>query len=567
MGSWRFILLVAVLTIGALALAGRLVQIQVVDRQLYLAQARDEHLGRQTLLGRRGAILDRHGYPLALSVDTYDVYVDRQVWRDPQAAQEGARLLSPLLGLSPQEIMQRAAEGPAEVVVARDVDLSTGEAIAAARPPGVRLVPSSRRFYPEGKLAAHLLGFIGRDKVGLAGLEFDYEDVLRGKPGYIIYERDGGGNTIPLGRVQDTPPQPGADIVLTIDRYIQRAAERELERAVRENGAKGGGIIVMDASTGEILAMANYPTFDPANVDPEEGLALFKNRLVTDIYEPGSVFKLITAAAALNEGLVTADSTYIDTGKVVVDGWAIYNWDYSANGPQTVTQLLAKSLNTGAVWLAQLLGPERFYSYVKAFGFGKPTGIGLSGEAAGQVRTPADEGWSEADLAANSFGQGIGVTPLQMITAVAAIANGGKLMRPYVVKEIVGPRGRQVFEPQVVRQVIRPEAARALTEIMAEIVEGVAWHPARVPGYRVAGKSGTANIPGKGGYDAGRVIASFVGFAPVEHPRLVVLVKIDEPQKEPWGTVVAGPVFRRLMEQALVYLKVAPARPALVQRP
>ncbi|HKZ50285.1 MAG TPA: penicillin-binding protein 2, partial [Dehalococcoidia bacterium] len=513
MRSWRLGILTSLLALSVLALAGRLAHIQLRDRQVYLAQAEEEHLGRQTLLGRRGAILDRNGSPLAVSVDTYDVYVSRKLWQDTRAAQEGAKALAPFVKLTPEEIIARAAAGPAEAVVARDIEQATGEAIASLRPLGVRLVPSSRRFYPEGNLVAPLLGFIGRDKVGLTGLEADLEDPLRGQPGFITYERDGAGRTIPLGHLQGAPPQPGADVVLTIDRYLQKLAEEGLAKAIRDNGAKGGDLIVIDTRTGEILAMASYPSFDPANpnADGDGRMALFKNRALTDIYEPGSIFKLITAAGALNEGLVTPNSSYVDTGKVVVDGWPIFNWDYSANGPQTVTQLLSKSLNTGAIWLAQLLAPERFYQYVQAFGFGQPTGIGLHGEAAGYYRTPSVQGWSKADLAVNSFGQGIGTTPLQMAAAIAAIANEGKLMRPYVVKELTGPQGRRVYEPQVVRQVIKPEAAKALTRIMTEAVEGVSWHPARVPGYTVAGKTGTANIPVEGRYDAARVIASFAG--------------------------------------------------------
>lgn len=583
MHPWRFRALAAFLVAATGALAWHVAQIQVQQGERYLAQAQEERFGRQTIPGRRGAILDRNGQPLAVSIDTYDVYIQRKVWQDPRKAQEGAQALSTPLRLAPDEILARAAEGPAEVPVARDVDEATGKAIAALRPAGVRLIPSSRRHYPEGSLAGPLLGFLGRDKVGLTGLEADLEELLRGEPGFLTYQRDGSGAALPLESPQGAAPRSGADVILTIDRFLQKTAEEELAKAVRDSKAQRGDIIVMGARTGEVLAMASYPSFDPGNPNPDgEGrMALLKNRAVTDVYEPGSVFKLITASGALNEGLVTANSTYVDAGRVVVGGWPIFNWNLSANGVQTVTDVLVKSLNTGAVWLAQLLGPQRFYSYVEAFGFGRSTGIGLGGEGQGHYRPPAEPGWSQSDLAANSFGQGIGVTPLQMATAVAAIANGGQLMRPYVVKEVVGPQGsptksaiswappqgRKLSEPQVVRQVIKPQTARVMAEIMTTAIESRPWHPAQVPRYTVAGKTGTANIPTGGRYDNTRFIASFAGFAPAQDPRLVVLVKVDEPKGEPWGSTVAAPAFGRLMQQGLAYLKVAPQKPLLVQRP
>jgi cell division protein FtsI/penicillin-binding protein 2 len=314
--------------------------------------------------------------------------------------------------------------------------------------------------------------------------------------------------------------------------------------------------------------MASRPSFDVTHLDlSDEGkVDLYRNRAVTDMYEPGSVFKTITMSAALNEGLVSPQSTYVDEGVARVSGWAITNWDLGAHGVQTATQVLTKSLNTGAVWLSGLLGPDRFYDYVQRFGFGQLTGVGLSGESPGQVRTATDEGWSEVDMATNSFGQGINVTPLQLITAIAAIANDGRLMRPYVVQEIHRGDESEVTQPTMVRQVITPETANTITQMMEAVVDGItAIYAIDVPGYNVAGKTGTASISVPGGYKPDSYIASFAGFVPSDDPVLAMLVKIDEPKDVPWGSAVSAPVFARLASAILPYLKVPPDAPALVQ--
>jgi cell division protein FtsI/penicillin-binding protein 2 len=294
---------------------------------------------------------------------------------------------------------------------------------------------------------------------------------------------------------------------------------------------------------------------------------LYRNRAITDMYEPGSVFKVITMAAALDTGRVTRDSVYEDTGVARVSGWSIVNWDYGAHGVQTATQILVKSLNTGAVWLAQKLGPDLFYEYVARFGFGQLTGIDLPGEAPGQVRTHADPGWSEVDMATNSFGQGINVTPLQLITAISAIANDGKLMKPYVVQEIHRGDEHQITEPEVVRQVVSPQTAETLTQMMNQVVDGITqMYAISVPGYRVAGKTGTASISIPGGYKEDSYIASFAGFVPSDDPVLAMLIRIDEPKGVPWGSAVCAPVFARMAQAILPYLKIPPEPEALVQQ-
>jgi cell division protein FtsI/penicillin-binding protein 2 len=546
----------------------RLAQLQILSHGHYEVEAQDEHMGVDNVFPPRGAILDRNGYPLALTLDTYDIYISRQVWQDQQVAANGAQALASALGKQPEEIRSAlGSESEGDVLIAGGVNYEAGKKIIEMGVPGVKATPRIQRFHPEGDLASALQGFVGQDETGLSGLEADLQDELGGQPGTLYYERDSMGNPIPFGYRQMTKPEAASDVRLTIDRFIQQAAEQSLDEAIANNDANGGTIIVMDPKTGAIMAMASRPSFKLSQLDltNDSQADLYRDRAVTDLYEPGSVMKVVTMSTAVDLGLVTPNTTYDDTGTAYVGGAAIQNWDFSVNGTTTMTQVLQKSLNTGAVWVSQLIGPDRFYQYIKQFGFGEPTNVGLSGEPAGQVRDNESPDWTPSDLATNSFGQGISVTPLQMITAVAAIANGGMLMRPYVVQEVVGPDGNKTTQPQPVRQAISEATARTLTAMMNDVVEGVPSHGARIQGYHVAGKTGTSYISVPGGYAPDRVIASFIGFAPVSDPRMIVLVKIDEPQVAQLGGTVAAPVFAELAPKILNYLGVPPDAPALVQ--
>jgi len=332
--------------------------------------------------------------------------------------------------------------------------------------------------------------------------------------------------------------------------------ERELDAAIKAHGAAGGNIVVMDPRTGEIIAMTSRPSFQLSKLNLEDGsqVDLFRNRAVIDVYSPGSVMKTMTMAAAVDLGLVSPGTTYNDDGIAEVEGGeVIKNWDFSAHGTTTMVQLLQYSLNTGAVWLSDLLGAPRFYDYMARFGFGEPSGIGLGGDPAGIVRTSEEDDWYPIDLATNAFGQGISVSPVQMVSAVSALVNGGLLMRPYVVKEVAGPEGRRVYEPVVVRRAVSEETSGTLVEMMHAVVDGMPNHLARVPGYQVGGKTGTTTFP-----DRADTIASFVGFAPAEDPRFVMLITIDSPKDSSLGGVVAAPVFSNLAPSMLTYLGVRP---------
>ncbi len=552
--SWRLLVLILVLAVGALGVAARLVQVQILHHDYYERQAEEEHLHRAVVRAPRGAILDRNGHPLAATAAAFDVYVDPRSWREDAAALKGTAVLAPLLGRDPVELVWSVRSTDQGDYPAGSVDAAKGLQLIDQAPPGVKAVETSVRYYPERDIASTLLGFVGLEQTGLTGIEHDFDEELGGVSAEVYFERDAIGNPIPFGRKVGGAPKPGGDIRLTIDRYIQRLVETKLDEAIAQHKARGGTIIVMEPKTGEILAMASRPSFklSELNLNDRAQSDFYRNRAVTDMYAPGSLMKTVTMAAAIDLGLVTPNSTYYDSGVERVQGATIHNWDFGSHGTVTATQILQLSLNTGAVWLSRMIGADHFYEYVKRFGFGEPTNIGLGGEAPGQVRTNQDEGWCPCDLATNSFGESIGATPLQVITAVSSLVNGGLLMRPYIVKEVVGPDGPRSYDPVVVRRVVSPETAQTLVQMMNAVVEGVPGHPAQVPGYSVAGKTGTSTFSDR------TTIASFIGFAPVQDPRFIMLVKIDEPQDDRLGSLVAAPVFRDLTPQILTYFGVAP---------
>jgi Cell division protein FtsI/penicillin-binding protein 2 len=425
-----------------------------------------------------------------------------------------------------------------------------GEQIRAMRIGGVWTTLWWIRRYPHRSLASSLLGFTAYSGEGFYGLEGYYDRVLRPQKVQMVIETDPSGfRPLPCEEHRVPPSQRGNHLVLTLDLAIQMAAEEELARGLQEFGAERGLIIVMDPRTGAILALAVQPSFDPndyqryLNEGQEE---VFLNPAVNTQYEPGSIFKIITLAGALDSGTVSPQFTYVDTGRIEVGGQMITNWDHQAYGEQDLVGLMGHSLNVGAVTLALRMGPGTFYRYVRTFGFGQPTGVDLQGEVAGTVHMPGDLDWYDSYLGTNTYGQAIAVTPMQMAAAVAAVANGGRLVRPYVVARQIRPDGSVLDSRPVVRgQPISPETAQTVTEILAQATERY-LPQATVPGYRVAGKTGTAQIPVPGGYDPRGTIASFVGYGPVENPQLLILVRLDRPRTSPWASQTAALVFQRL---------------------
>lgn len=563
--SWRHWVLAGLVLAAIVVVFGRLYQIQIVNHEAYLEEAATTRQGAVTVPAPRGVILDATGYPLATSVDTWDIYLDRYLWRDEAKAQTAALALGEVLDVPAGDLLRAGRdETQGDVLVYRDLPYAAGLRLQREGLWGVRTIPSSVRIYPEGDLGSQLVGYVGLDGRGLWGVEADFDPVLRGRDGWVATERDAIGRPIAFSRRLERPAVSGGEVQLTIDRFIQGMAEDALAAALDKYDAKSGSIIVMDPHTGAILAITSRPTVSLSDVDLNDPDLdnLVRNRAVTDLYEPGSVFKTLTTAAALDLGVVTPESTYTDSGAVDVGDYTIRNWNLRAYGEVTVREYLQHSLNTGAVWLSGKVGATSFYDYVTRFGIGEPTHVGLAGEAEGAVRTPNDPDWYPVDLATNAYGQGLAVTPLQMLTAVNVFANEGVLMRPYVVSKVVSRDGVRNYEPVQVRQVIRAETARTVFDLMHDVVEGVPWHGARINGYEVAGKTGTTLVSIPTGYDIDSTIASFAGFAPYEDPQISILVKIDQPSGDlNLGGQVAAPVFAGLAAQVLDYLRVPPSSP------
>jgi cell division protein FtsI/penicillin-binding protein 2 len=440
--------------------------------------------------------------------------------------------------------------------VANGVPQAVGETIINWDIVGILVEPRPKRVYPEGDMGAHLMGFVNSNGNGFYGVEGYYDAMLKGRPGLQVGERSPFGELIPLGASHFVPPVAGATLYLTVDRNVQKLIENEIRGAVIQYGAQRGSVVVLNPKSGAILGMASYPNYDPNDYSASDEY-LFADPNVSEQYEPGSVFKIVTMAAGLDAGVVGPMGTIYDGGSIEVGGRVIYNWDRQGHGTVDMTDVLAKSLNVGVAQVAVALGKDRFYTYVKRFGFGRLTEVDIDNEGPGTLKTPKDASWHESDLGTNSFGQGIAVTPLQIAAAVGAVANDGLLMKPYIVQRIVEGDHTAEVKPMVIRRVISEETAQTLTGMLVEAVER-ADSKAVLPGYKVAGKTGTAQIPVPGGYHPTLTLASFVGYLPADDPQVLVLVIIDRPASSKWGSETAAPAFKRMGEQLVVLLNIPP---------
>lgn len=559
-GPRRRLRLVGALLIGFLfVILAQLVQVQIVDHHFYKEWAEYQRV-RPIVMDEppRGVIRDRNGHLLAGNAVMYSIEADIAYVLNAEKAASAIGALLPVPAAHVQQLLE--SEKP-WVQIASPVSKEVGEEIAALEIPGVTVRSLWTRKYPEGVLASHLLGFCNSEGVGFYGVEGFYDQVLQQEK--VEYEGplDPASEQIPWTVAPLVLPKPGAGLVLTLDRTLQGLVEEELARSVHEYRAAGGTIIVMDPRTFEILALASLPSYDPGRYTQyfDRSPPPFEDPAVSQQYEPGSVFKILTVAAALDAGLVTPETMYHDQGWIEVGGLVVENASRQAYGDQRVADVLIKSLNVGASWLSTQLGPERFYRYVQAFGIGRPTGVDLAGEVAGQLWLPQDyERWHDSSLGTNAFGQGLAVTPIQMIAAVATVANDGTRLRPHVVSQRIDSEGVvSTFRPVIADQVISPQTARTLTQMMVQVVEqGVPQ--ARVEGYRIAGKTGTAQIPIPGGYDKEGTITTFIGFGPVPDPELIILVKLDRPETSPWAFETAARTFQRLAAQLFVTLGIPP---------
>jgi cell division protein FtsI (penicillin-binding protein 3) len=557
----RLIVIFIGLCCAAAILVARLAYWQILRHDEMTRLADREHREVVTIAPKRGNILDRRGYLLATTVTSFLVYAAPKEMGEPQF-KTVADKVAPLLGLDSKAVQADLKSNSARyyVLLKRRVDAKVVDQVKALGLTGIHVQQEAMRVYPADGLAEPLLGFANFDAQGANGVEGFYNGQIRGSTGSLIFERDSRGMEIAIGYRELTPAQDGANLSLTVDAAIQHAAEDHLRDAIATNGATGGTILILQVKTGAILASASTPGYDPNKFNEVIDASAFVNPALSHTYEPGSIFKIITMAAGVDAGLVGPKTTHNCVGSVVVDGQVIRTSDGAAHGVETMTEVLAHSCNVGAVYVSTALGPDRFYKYVRDFGFGRLTGVDLQGEVAGFLRLPGQPDWRRIDQATNSFGQSISVTPMQMAAAVAAIANGGVYMKPYVVDRVDGSSAARTTTPTPVNRVVSAQTARTLSDMLATAQE-MATSPALVKGYRIAGKTGTAQVVVNGQYDPRLTITSFVGFAPLEDPQFVILVKIDKPTRSQWATDVAAPVFRSLAQWLLQYLRIPPTGP------
>jgi len=555
----RLLALLAGLVLAFVSVGGRLVVLQLRDAKQYQALAHEQRVHVLELPATRGSILDRAGRVMALSLPAAAIYADPQLVQDPALT---ASRLAKILNLRPKRV-QRMLSAPGRFVyLARRVDLEVARRIERLRLPGIGLLDESKRHYPAGGLGSQVVGFVGVDDVGLAGLELEYEDILAGRAGEMVVEQDPAGRPIPQGERKLVPPVAGSDLVLTLDRDLQYQAQRALAAAVKANQARGGSVVIMDPSSGQILAMATYPWFD-ANRFSDAAPELIRNRTVTDVYEPGSVNKVITAAAALEEGIIGLREMLRVPDNHLLGDKVFHDAHAHPIERMTLADVIAKSSNIGTIMVAERLGKNRLDSYLRRFGFGEETGLRFPGEADGILLDAED--WWITSMGTIPIGQGIAVTPLQMLSVYATLANGGVRVEPTLVRGHVEAGGRFVRNPNPARRrVVSARTARTLARMLALAVHEGTGGAAEIPGYWVAGKTGTARKPLEDalGY-SDRYVASFIGFTPSSHPRIVVAAILDEPVTV-YGGIAAAPLFREVTRFALAHLQVAPVRPPRV---
>ncbi|MBN1471077.1 MAG: transpeptidase family protein [Syntrophaceae bacterium] len=551
--KFRIVMIFMFFFVLFVALISRAFQLQVLSGQKLKKLATRQHTTTLQLQAERGIIFDRNGEKLAISIMADSVCADPSKIIDPAAT---SRKIAEILNLDHESVFKKLSMPRNFCWLARRISPEQSALVEKASIEGIFLVKEPKRFYPNGELAGHLLGFVGLDANGLEGLEHKYDDVLRGKSEKLAWARDAKGKKLFL-RVEKSEDKrnENVNLVLTIDNRIQYLVETSLKEAVLDKGAKGGLAIVMDPKTGEILALANQFGFNPNNVNgikPD----VWRNRAITDYYDPGSTFKPFLVAAALEEKIIKeSDRFYCENGNYKIADRVIHEANRKRYGSLTVREILKYSSNIGSAKIAQKMGKEKFYNYIQKFGFGEKTGVDLPGESPGAVRSVKN--WVPVDTAMIAFGQGVSVTAIQLIAAVSAIANNGVLMKPYIVRGIADQDNRLItlYTPTVVRKVVSPGVAKRLTKMLADVVgadDGTGKN-AQIVNVAVAGKTGTSQKfdSVRGVYSSEKVRTSFMGFFPADNPQVAILVILDEPQRDKWGGVASAPVFKKIAEQIL----------------
>lgn len=566
--SWRVWLVACIFTALSFLVLARLLAYQLFSDPDALTNYR-----LQLTQSPRGTIVDRDGEILAADRFYYQVVATANAIRRSEDRQFIGAELERLIALPAAQtwtILVDNADRP-YAELAKRIEFSTGqqliEAIEAALEEDpltplqyIAVRPVPQRFYPQDALASHIVGFVQADHYGLYGLEEYYDTFLQDDGVGLLARNLNSLDSLSPHVRRFLPSVAGKDLVLTIDRSVQYIIEEELQEAIAKYRAQSGTVIVMEPNSGAIIGMANWPTYNPNTRNSENvDIGRFLNPSVSALYEPGSIFKVITMAAGLDTTVITPTTPFTDTGYIVVGQRTIYNSNRSAAGASNATDALARSLNVVTAQVAEMVGPDDFYRYVRRFGFGERTGVDLADEVAGILKEPGDELWSQSDLGTNSFGQGLAVTPLQMINSVCAIANGGLLLRPYIVEARIEDESVLYTRPTVIQRVITPQTAAELTDMMITTIE-VGNKAARVAGYEIAGKSGTAQIPSPEGYLEDQTIASFIGFAPAKEPQFVLLVKLDRPDPaiSQWASYTAAPVFAQISRRLFEHLNIAP---------
>ena len=536
----------------------KLIVIQVVEATNLSKRAMSQRLKTIEVPFTRGLILDRQAEELAVSLDVEAVFATPYLIKNPEKAAFG---LAPILEIEEKEVYEKLTKKTGFVYLARKVDKEKTEKIKDLKIEGIGFIKDSKRCYPFKELGAQVIGFVGIDNKGLNALEYYYNDVLSGEKGVLISEMDPWGRSIPEGDYQYDKEIDGNSIITTLDKDIQYKAEIELKKCVEEYSAKGGTVIVIDPEDASIYAMANYPTFD-LNAFEETPKEDWRNRAVCDLYEPGSTMKAIIATMAIEEKIYSPDSVLHVPSSLKIGTAIIGEAHHRPEGDYTLSEIITKSYNVGAVLIGMKLGKERIYNYLKEFGFGEKTGIDFPGEAAGYLLHP--DKWSKTTIANIPFGQGISVTPLQMIRALSVIANGGFLVEPHFVDRIIGNDAETINTKNNLesKKIISSQTSEQVRNMLEKAVRDGTGKGARIEGYKVAGKTGTAQKAktGKPGYEEGKYIASFMGFVPVNEPKLAIIVIIDEPQGAYYGGVVAAPVFKEVAEFSLRHLKIPPEK-------
>ncbi|MFW5986346.1 MAG: stage V sporulation protein D [Halanaerobiales bacterium] len=546
----RIIFLFLIIFLMIILLTARLVWIQVINSDEYQNKALDQRKIELKVEPKRGIIYDRQGRELAVSASSETVVAIPPEIDDPQRT---ARQLAPVLEMSFDSVYDKITQNKSQYYIKRKVKEETAQKVRNLDLKGIIFTEESKRYYPKENLASHLLGFAGIDSQGLDGLEHSYDHYLKGTPGKIETETDAAGRSMPDGGQKYIAARNGYNLHLTLDEVIQYIAERELDKAMNEFQISGGTVVVMDPRNGGILALANRPDYNPNNFF-NYSQKLWRNRAISDSFEPGSAFKIITTATALEEGVVNENDRFVDPGHIIVSGERIDCWKAGGHGSQSFTEVVQNSCNPGFVQVGMRVGKESFYNYTTAFGIGSKTGIKLPGEAEGLLSDYDNIG--PVELATMSFGHGVTVTPIQLVSAVSAVANKGMLVRPRLVNEIKTPEGELVkkVEPFPIRQVISEETAARTLRLLENVVAEGTGRNAGIEGYRIGGKTGTAKHYGAELYDS-----SFIGIIPVDNPRLVILVVLYDVTGYPYyGSQTAAPVFKRIGLDVLRYLDIAP---------